>query len=95
MIHADQFDNKLFFVIVALASIGSIDVFSEILDQSIHIFAENWVKKVVLFVSVYQTTKSIRLASIISIFVMLVFKDIFFNEKTTIRKPKARTILSA
>lgn len=93
MIRDDHFDNRLFFMVLAVASLGSIDVFSEILDQSIEVFSENWAKKVILFMSMYQATKSVRSASILSIILMLTFKDVFFNEKTTIRRPKPVIVL--
>jgi hypothetical protein len=75
-------NNLLYYIIIIVTLMGTFDIIREIKENSGDLFAENFMKKIILWTMIYLRTNSIFYSSIISTSIVLLLPRIFFGKKS-------------
>jgi hypothetical protein len=81
-----QKDSAIYTIIAVISIVGIYDIIDEILEDNNTYFSHNFTKKILIFSAIYLKTKSIRIASLLSIIIILLFPKVFSGPLTSTRK---------
>ena len=68
-----QKDSLIYTILTVVSIIGIYDIIDEILEDNNTYFSHNFTKKILIFSAFYLKTKSIRIASVLAIIIILMF----------------------
>lgn len=78
-------DGDASYFIVILSTMGGFLILGEILDEFPEFFSSNSMKKFILWCFIYSQIKTIGIASLYSIIIVLLFPKIFFGTPSGIK----------